>query len=197
MYNVILSDPAWKQGKGGKKSVRENSSGGKLDYETITLDDIKEIHKQVRDLSMNNHAFFCWTIEKYLRQTEDMMYDLGYKLHSRMVWNKVTGIPAAFTIRFGHEYLLWFWYGKFQPIAKEMRGKYHSVFHEKVKAHSLKPNVSYDMIRNLYPDAKRIELFCRNKRRGFDGWGNEIKSDININGFIESQKTAEGLFAFI
>lgn len=27
-YKVILSDPAWRQSKGGKKSSRPNSSGG-------------------------------------------------------------------------------------------------------------------------------------------------------------------------
>jgi len=36
-YELILADPPWKQSKGGKKAVRKNSSGEKLDYPVISL----------------------------------------------------------------------------------------------------------------------------------------------------------------
>lgn len=191
-YDLILSDPAWKQSKGGKKKVRPKSSGEELEYTTITLDDIKEIQKQARDLSEENHICFLWTIDKYLHESEQIMYDLGYKLHARMIWNKITGIPAAFTIRYGHEYLLYFYHGKLLPVAKNERGKIHSVFTEQVKRHSQKPNISYEIINRLYPDAEKVELFCRYKRVGWHGWGNEIESDINLNGF-EKPKVRMGI----
>lgn len=41
-YDLIYADPPWKQSKGGKKSVRENSSGKPLDYPVCNLDEIKE-----------------------------------------------------------------------------------------------------------------------------------------------------------
>lgn len=41
-YDLIYADPPWKQSKGGKKSVRENSSGKPLDYPVCSLDEIKE-----------------------------------------------------------------------------------------------------------------------------------------------------------
>ena len=41
-YDLIYADPPWKQSKGGKKSVRANSSGKPLDYPTCSLDEIKE-----------------------------------------------------------------------------------------------------------------------------------------------------------
>ena len=97
-----------------------------------------------------------------------------------MVWNKITGIPAAFTIRFGHEYLLYCYYGKLIPVAKNERGKIHSVFSEQVRKHSQKPQISYEIIERLYPDTNRIELFAREKHNGWDAWGNEVDSDITI-----------------
>jgi N6-adenosine-specific RNA methylase IME4 len=97
-----------------------------------------------------------------------------------MVWNKVTGIPAAFTIRFGHDYLLYMYRGKFTPVALEERGKIHSVFTEQVKAHSQKPEIAYQIIERLYPNTKRLELYARNKRDGWDAWGNEVASDIEL-----------------
>lgn len=40
-YTVLYADPPWKQSKGGKKSVRTNSSGKLLDYQTESLEDIE------------------------------------------------------------------------------------------------------------------------------------------------------------
>jgi N6-adenosine-specific RNA methylase IME4 len=182
-FNLILSDPAWKQSKGGKKNVRPKSSGEELEYLTISLDDIESIQRQVRDMCDENHILFLWTIDKYLHEAEQMMIRLGYKLHARMIWNKVTGIPAAFTIRYGHEYLLYFYHGKLLPVALNERGKIHTVFTEQVKSHSQKPEISYQIIERLYPTTNKIELFCRNKRDGWKIWGNEVESDIEIDGF--------------
>ena len=41
-YDLIVADPAWQQSRGGKKSVRKNSSGKPLDYPVCSLDEIKE-----------------------------------------------------------------------------------------------------------------------------------------------------------
>lgn len=180
-YDLILSDPAWKQSKGGKKNVRPNSSGEELIYKTISLEEIEEIQKEVRDMSNENHILFMWTIDKYLHESEQMIARLGYKLHARMIWNKVTGIPAAFTVRYGHEYLLYCYYGKLIPVAKDERGKIHTVFTEQVKAHSQKPEVSYQIIDRLYPNVKRIEMYCRNERPNWDVWGNEVSNSIKLN----------------
>jgi len=179
-YELILSDPPWKQSKGGKKAVREKSSGEELDYPVISLEEIEGYLKSARDKSTDNHILFLWTIDKYLHEAETMIKNLGYKLHARMVWNKVTGIPAAFTVRYGHEYLLYCYYGKLIPVALEERGKIHTVFTEQVKRHSQKPEISYEIINRLYPTQKKLEMFSRNKREGFDSWGNEIQNDIEL-----------------
>lgn len=179
-YQIICADPPWKLQKGGKKAVRPKSSGGDLDYPTLGLSDIQDILWDARELADKDHVLFCWTIDKYLHQTEQMLKDLGYKVHARMIWNKVTGIPAAFTIRFGHEYLLYAYHGKLLSVAEAERGKIHSVFTEQVKRHSQKPEISYQIIERLYPDTKKLELFARQKRVGWDVWGNEVESDISL-----------------
>lgn len=173
-YSVIMADPPWKQSKGGKKSVRPNSSGKELDYQTISLDEI-QMHLQVAtEHTTGNSVLFLWTIDKYLFEAQKIAEELGYKLHARMIWNKVNGIPAAFTIRFGHEYLLYMYKGKLLPIAREQRGKIHSVFTEQVKRHSQKPQIAYAIIEHLYPNCQRLEMYARNQRDGWDCWGNEV-----------------------
>jgi len=174
-YDLILADPPWKQAKGGKKNVRPVSSGTELDYPVCSLDEIKEHLRQATSLaSGDNTILFLWTIDKYLFEAQQIAEELGYKLHARMIWNKVTGIPAAFTVRYGHEYLLYMYKCKLIPVAIEERGKIHTVFTEKVQRHSQKPEISYEIINRLYPDLKKLELYARQEHDGFDVWGNEV-----------------------
>ena len=173
-YNIIYADPPWKQSKGGKKSVRENSSGKPLDYPVCTLEEIKQHLAQAVSLTDGDCVLFLWTIDKYLFDAQRIAEELGFKLHARMIWNKVTGIPAAFTVRFGHEYLLYLYKGKLLPVEKSERGKIHTVFTEQVKRHSQKPEQAYRIIERLYPNAERLEMYARTKRDGWDCWGNEI-----------------------
>lgn len=179
-YNLIYADPPWKQSKGGKKSVRANSSGKPLDYPTCSLDEIAEHLKLATAASGENSVLFLWTIDKYLFEAQQIAESLGYKLHARMIWDKVTGIPAAFTVRFGHEYLLYMYKGKLTPVAKDERGKIHTVFREQVTQHSKKPEIAYQIIERLYPDLKKLEMYARNTRQGWDSWGNEVQNGGNL-----------------
>lgn len=173
-YDLIYADPPWKQSKGGKKSVRENSSGKPLDYPVCSLDEIKEHLSLATAASGDNSILFLWTIDKYLFEAQEIAESLGYKLHARMIWDKVTGIPAAFTVRYGHEYLLYMYKGKLTPVAKEERGKIHTVFREKVTKHSKKPEIAYEIIERLYPNLRKLEMYARNTRPGWDCFGNEV-----------------------
>ena len=173
-YDLIYADPPWQQKKGGSKRVHSKSSGGPLDYPTIPLSDIKDHLRQADTLTETSAVLFLWTIDKYLFDAQRIAEDLGYKLHARMIWDKVNGIPAAFTVRYGHEYLLYMYKGKLLPVAQEERGKIHTVFRERVVRHSQKPDIAYDILNRLYPNARKIELYARRHRDGFDCWGNEV-----------------------
>lgn len=84
-YDLIVADPPWKQSKGGKKSVRKNSSGEPLDYPVCTFEEIKEHLAKANEHTEDNAILFLWTIDKYLFEAEQIARDLGYKLHARMV----------------------------------------------------------------------------------------------------------------
>lgn len=129
------------------------------------------------DISAGGIILFLWTIDKYLFEAQQIAESLGYKLHARMIWDKVTGIPAAFTVRFGHEYLLYMYKGKLTPVAKEERGKIHTVFREQVTKHSKKPQIAYEIIERLYPNLNKLEMYARNTRNGWDSWGNELTNN--------------------
>lgn len=59
-YDLILADPPWRQTKGGKKSVRENSSGKPLDYKVCSLEEIENHLRKATSLTgeKTHYCFF-------------------------------------------------------------------------------------------------------------------------------------------
>ena len=173
-YDLIYSDPPWQQHKGGIRKARPNQTRD-LDYKTCALEEIKGFHQRVSSLCNEKHNFFVWTIDKVLFETERMMKELGYELHARFVWDKQNGVAPAFTVRFSHEYLLWFYpKGKMLKPCQEQRGKFMTVFSEKTTIHSKKPICAYEMLEQMFPGRSKLELFARSERDGWDCWGNEV-----------------------
>lgn len=50
----------------------------------------------------------------------------------------------------------------------------------RIREHSRKPDEIRDMIIELMGDLPRVELFARQKNDGWDVWGNEVESDIEL-----------------
>lgn len=175
-YSIIYTDPPWKQTKGNTRKCRPNQ-GKELDYPTLSMAEIKDIHKKIFDENTEEkHNVFMWTIDKYLHETELMMKELEYELHARMIWDKQNGIAPAFTVRYSHEYLLWFYKkGNILMPCDEQRGKFTTVFSEQSTKHSKKPTKAYEMLESMFPNTKKLELFARNTRYGWNCWGNEVE----------------------
>ena len=49
-----------------------------------------------------------------------------------------------------------------------------------IEEHSKKPQEARERIVQLMVDVPRIELFARQKTPGWDVWGNEVESDIEM-----------------
>lgn len=171
-YSVIYADPPWQKKKGGLRKSRPNQSRN-LDYKTLSIEEIKNILSNVK--AEEKHNFFVWTIDEFLFDCENMMKELGYSLHARLIWDKENGVAPAFTVRYSHEYLLWFYKkGNMLKPCENMRGKQTTVFREKSTKHSKKPLIAYEIIEKMFPNTEKIELFARNERENWDSFGDEI-----------------------
>ena len=180
-WEIIYSDPPWPQTKGNARKCRPNQ-GKELDYKTMSVKECFDVQDQFLLAAAEKHNVFLWAIDKFLHETEQQMYTRGYKLHARMIWDKQNGIAPAFTVRYAHEYLLWFYKpGKMLLPRKETRGKYTTVFSEAATGHSAKPQCAYQMLEDMFPMARKIELFARNSREGWTAWGDEINRERRLN----------------
>lgn len=191
-YEIIYTDPPWELEKAVRKCRPKQTKD--LDYPTLGIGEIKKIHEAASALCAEKSNVFMWTVDKHLAATEKMMAELGFLLHTRMIWDKCNGIACAFTIRFSHEYLLWFYKkgGILRPV-EEARGKYTSVIRTRSTVHSHKPDIVYSMFDTMFPNARKLELFARNHRRGWDCWGNQTSlfDSAQINNFTETVANGE------
>ena len=185
-YDIVYADPPWPQHRGGHRKSRPNQ-GKELDYPIITLPEIESILGQY-----NSRVLFLWTVDKFLWDAERIAKNLRYKLHARIIWDKENGIAPAFTVRFSHEYLLWFYRSPFLEIGRDTRGHFTTVIREKATYHSHKPIKAYEMIERLYPSNSKIELFARYTRAGWSAMGNQLKVPEDIlEDFHKDMETRE------
>ncbi|KKL93358.1 hypothetical protein LCGC14_1875440, partial [marine sediment metagenome] len=67
---------------------------------------------------------------------------------------------------------------KGKPLRKS--ASIHQIIEAPIREHSRKPDETRDRIVELVGDLPRIELFAREKTPGWDVWGNEVESDIEL-----------------
>ncbi len=177
--NFVI-DPPYPQQKGGIRNVTPNQTRY-IGYQTLPIADIFNLlDSQIFPQASPNHNVFLWGIDKFLTIAEQEMINRNYKLHARLIWDKGNGVAPAFTIRYSHEYVSWFYKYKLQPISKDQRGKIRTVFKEKPREHSRKPDCLYNMIEALYPVQTKMDVFSREKRTNWEQFGDEINYFSNI-----------------
>ncbi len=163
MYSVILADPPWKYSfsKSGSRKI-ENQ------YPTMTCQEICE-YKFPRNA---DSVLYLWGTAPKLYEALAVMMAWGYEYKTHAVWNKVK-IGMGYWFRGQHELLLVGVSGKFSPPDPEHRVS--SVIMEERGKHSKKPVAVYEMIERAYPNHRKLELFARNIRPGWDAKGNEVE----------------------
>lgn len=169
-YSVIYADPPWEIQK-IKRASRPNQI--EMDYPMMKLDDIKSL--KIREISEENSVLFLWTIQKYLRDSFDVMDSWGFKYQRTITWDKQNGM-CLFGFHHRTEFLLFGYRGKIEMYPK--RKAFPTMVQCKTDKHSKKPQIFRDLI--IPFGSTRIELFAREKTEGWDVWGNEVESDIDL-----------------
>ena len=164
-YNVFYADPPWKYDN-ESTSLRGMAEEH---YPTMTLEDIKQL--PVTEHALDEAVLFLWTTTAMIRNAFEVIDSWGFSFKTSMVWVK-DYIGTGFFVRSKHEYLLIATKGSFLPMTTCLP---ESVVCASKAEHSKKPLVFYDIIEQMYPEQKYIELFARSERPNWDRWGNEIE----------------------
>ena len=167
-YDIIYVDPPWRY-----DFSKSNSRKIENQYSTMSIDEICDLKVP----SSKNSVCYLWGTTAKLTEALLVLGSWGFKYKSSAVWDKEI-IGMGYWFRGQHEFLLVGTKGKFSPPPKELR--ISSIIKERRTKHSKKPLIVKDLISSWYPDKSKIELFSREKTDGWDVWGNEVDSDIDL-----------------
>lgn len=169
-YGVVLADPPWRYSFSKSKSRRIENQ-----YPTMSLQEIAAL--PVSDIAAKDAMLFLWTTTAKLKETFTVIESWGFEYVTSAVWDKeVMGMGYYF--RGQHEFLLVCKRGK--PRAPAPNTRPSSVIRSRRGRHSAKPASVYQIIETMYPEIPKVELFARNTREGWDRWGNEVLSTVQL-----------------
>ncbi len=165
-YRVIYADPPWSYGNNQPDYHTEQRDH----YPVMPLRDICAL--PVEQLCEDNAVLFLWVTSPILEESFDVVRAWGFRYKATFVWDKVKHNMGHYnSVR--HEFLLICTRGSGVP---EVPRLFDSVVTQERSAHSAKPEVFYEIIETLYPSGRKLEMFARSERAGWDGYGHQAES---------------------
>lgn len=166
-YAIIYADPPWQYNSGDQHGTEEQDTVLGTHYPSMSLDDICDLPEA--NLAATDCVLFLWATSPTLEEALQVLRAWGFKYKASMIWDKVAhNVGHYVSVR--HELLLIATKGQPPKVPKLV----DSVYVEERGEHSRKPEYFRDLIDELYPEGRRIELFCRGPAKdGWDAWGNE------------------------
>ena len=171
-YNIIYADPAWHfktySNKGEKRSAIQY-------YDCLNINDICNL--PVNDITNNDCILFIWVIDSMLPEALQVIKKWNFKYKTvAFTWVKQNKKSDGYFTGMGYwtrcnpEQCLLATKGNPKRLSKAVR----QLIISKKQEHSRKPDEIRNRIVELCGDLPRIELFARNKTKGWSVWGNEV-----------------------
>ena len=155
----------------------------------MSIEDIKSL--PVSEIADKDCVLFMWTTFPCLKQAFDVLECWGFEYKTvAFVWIKQNKISDSLFWGMGY------WTRSNSEICilatkghpKRINNSVHQVVISHIEQHSKKPDEIRERIVTLMGNIPRVELFARQKTIGWDAWGNEVESDVDL---LESAKTIQ------
>ena len=193
-YQIIYADPPWKYSFPGTRADKGD------DYPTMNAKEIARI--PVGGIAEEDCVLFVWGIWTAIQDCLDVIRAWGFEYKTvAFVWVKtkrnldvsqssffpVESFEEFFGMgmwtRSNTEFCLLATRGNPKPASHSVR----QIVYSPIREHSRKPEEAKESIVELMGDLSRIELFSREKTEGWDVWGNEVESDVDMESMQKPQ----------
>ena len=176
-YQIIYADPPWSY-----KVWSRTTSQREWYYDRLSPEELKQL--PVNTLTDKDCTLIMWTTSPNLQEAIELIGDWGFIYKTvAFVWVKQNVNALSFFTGMGHwtranaEYCLLATKGHPHRANADVP----QIVMTPIMKHSRKPDeIVRDRIIRLCGDVPRIELFARRKVEGWDCWGNEVESDIEL-----------------
>lgn len=174
-FGTILLDPPWRFMNRTGKVAPEHRRLAR--YETMATEELARL--PVGDLAKPASHIYLWCPNALLAEGLHLLDAWGFTYKTNLVWYKVRkdggpdGRGVGFYFRNVTELVLFGVKGKLRTLPPGRR-QTNIIVHRK-REHSAKPPTLYQIIEDCSP-APFLELFARDRRDGWQQWGNEVDS---------------------
>lgn len=203
-YEIVLADPPWSFGAWSRPDAGRTAAAH---YDTMTLEDLCAMGPWLRTITRDDSVLLMWSTCAGLPDALRVMDAWGFDYKTvAITWVKLVARTAdadderktfaagrAIVERRPRErHALHFGMGHYTRSQTELlligtrkaRARHKrnvpQVLFAPVGQHSAKPREQYDIIDNLYPYTRKLELFARARQPGWDVWGDEAPESINV-----------------
>lgn len=166
LFDVVSVDPPWNYEGENRNKTSFDSVGRRVanPYPEMSTQEIKQIELPL----MKDSIVFLWTTHKFLPDALEILKEWNLEYKGTLVWNKEKmGMGAWF--RMQCEFCLVGIKGK--PYWENT--KYRDILNEPRREHSRKPDSFFTMVEEITL-GRRLEYFSREKRQGWEVFGNDV-----------------------
>jgi len=177
-YQIIYADCPWHYRNYADKTASRWVGN---QYPVMSVADLCAL--PVASIADEDCALFLWTTAPCLQEAMEVLTAWGFKYKTKaFCWVKQNKVSMGLFTGMGY----WTrsntedcWLAT-KGSPKRIDASIHQVIMSPVMGHSHKPAIVREKIVQLMGDLPRIELFARCKVNGWDCWGNEVESDIEL-----------------
>ena len=181
-YSIIYADPPWRYEMKKGQGVAENH------YSTMGIEEICSL--PVQEICEKDCVLFLWVTFPQLPEAFKVIKAWGFYYKTvAFVWIKQNKSGNGYFFGLGYwtrsnaEICLLAVKGKPKRVSK----KVFQLIVSPLQEHSRKPAEARDRIVKLMGDLPRIELFARQRSPGWDVWGNEVESSLELENLQENR----------
>ena len=162
-YAAIVVDPPWRYGNAATRGAAEDH------YPTMSIEELTKLPDICEPLQTSEHShLYLWTTAGMLRDAFVLLEAWGYTYKTNLVWVKPQ-IGMGNYFRVSHEHIL---FGVRGDAGRTQDRTLRSWFQAPREKHSHKPLSFYDIVEKASP-GPYLDVFARERRFGWDVWGNE------------------------
>lgn len=174
-YNIVYADPPWRYDLSKGRGVAENH------YRTMDIQEICGL--PISEITEKDAVLFLWVTFPQLPEAFKVMKAWGFSYKTvAFIWVKQNKSGKGFFFGLGY------WTRSNAEICllgvkghpKRISQKVFQLIVSPLERHSKKPEEARKRIVELMGDLPRIELFARQETSGWDIWGNEITSSLEV-----------------
>lgn len=163
-YGAIYIDPPWSFKNYSQKGEDKNPN---QHYPCMKYEDMAVL--PIGEMASDNCAMFMWIVDTHLPEALKLFSDYGFDYKTiAFIWDK-DRLGLGYWTRKMAEVCLLATRGKPKRKNKDVR----QILRAPIREHSRKPDLFYGRIESLV-DGPYLEVFARQRRSGWDQWGNEV-----------------------